>query len=83
MLKRRELNAMRELMRVAADNDDFERAMELRDRIKEIEQAAEQAKSAEQLESDEQAKPTEQAEKNKQIDEEIRRSDAGQQEGTS
>ena len=51
MLKRRELNAMRELMRVAADNDDFERAMELRDRIKEIEQAEKNKQPNENIQS--------------------------------
>jgi len=38
MRRRRELNEMREQMRASADKDDFERAMELRDKIKEIEQ---------------------------------------------
>ena len=38
MKKRRELNLMREQMRAAADSDDFEQAMELRDKIREIEQ---------------------------------------------
>jgi len=37
MKKRRELNAMREQMRIAAENDDFEKAVELRDRLKELE----------------------------------------------
>jgi len=38
MKKRRELNAMREQMRIAAEKDDFEKAIELREKIKEMEQ---------------------------------------------
>lgn len=37
MKKRREMNILREQMRVAAENDDFEKAIELRDSIKEME----------------------------------------------
>lgn len=37
MNKRREVNMLREQMRLAAENDDFEKAIELRERIKEIE----------------------------------------------
>jgi len=37
MQKRRELNAVREQMRIAAENEDFEKAAELRDQIKQIE----------------------------------------------
>lgn len=37
MKKRRELNMLREQMRKAADSDDFERAIELRNMIKELE----------------------------------------------
>jgi len=37
MKKRRELNALREQMRIAAEKDDFEKAIELRERIKEME----------------------------------------------
>jgi len=38
MKKRRELNAIREQMRIAAENEDFEKAVELREQIKELEQ---------------------------------------------
>ena len=41
MLKRRELNIMREQMRLAAEKDDFEKAAELRDQIREMEAGAE------------------------------------------
>ena len=34
MMNRRELNALREQMRKAAENDDFEKAIELREKIK-------------------------------------------------
>ena len=37
MVKRREINTVREQMRLAAENDDFEKAIELRERIKEME----------------------------------------------
>ena len=37
MLKRREINILREQMRLAADKDDFEKAAELRDEIKRME----------------------------------------------
>ena len=37
MRKRRELNKIREQMRIAAENDDFERAIELREKIREME----------------------------------------------
>ena len=37
MRKRREVNMMREQMRAAAESDDFERAIELREKIKEME----------------------------------------------
>ena len=37
MAKRREINALREQMRTAAQKDDFEKAIELRERIKEME----------------------------------------------
>ena len=37
MQKRRELNIMREQMRCAAENEDFEKAAEIRDRLKEME----------------------------------------------
>jgi len=37
MKKRREVNALREQMRIAAGKDDFEKAIELRERIKEYE----------------------------------------------
>lgn len=37
MKKRREINMLREQMRRAAENDDFEKAIELRDKIKEME----------------------------------------------
>jgi len=37
MRKRRELNALREKMRLAAEKDDFEKAIELRDKLKEME----------------------------------------------
>ena len=37
MQKRREINVIREQMRLAAQSDDFERAIELRERIKEME----------------------------------------------
>jgi len=37
MLKRREINIMREQMRLAADKDDFEKAAEIRDQIKQME----------------------------------------------
>ncbi|MCL2125626.1 MAG: UvrB/UvrC motif-containing protein [Oscillospiraceae bacterium] len=37
MLKRREINIMREQMRLAADKDDFEKAAELRDQIRQME----------------------------------------------
>lgn len=36
MRKRREINVLREQMRLAAESDDFEKAIELRDRIKEM-----------------------------------------------
>ena len=36
MRKRREINAIREQMRIAADKEDFEKAAELRDKIKQI-----------------------------------------------
>ena len=39
MQKRREINAMRELMRLAAEKEDFEKAAELRDQIRRIENA--------------------------------------------
>ncbi|MCL2401924.1 MAG: UvrB/UvrC motif-containing protein [Oscillospiraceae bacterium] len=38
MKKRREINAIREAMRVAAENDDFEKAAQLRDKIKELDE---------------------------------------------
>ena len=38
MKARRELNVLREQMRAAADADDFEKAAELRDQIKQIEE---------------------------------------------
>jgi len=41
MKKRREISAMREEMRMAARRDDFERAAELRDRIKQMEEGSE------------------------------------------
>jgi len=37
MRKRREVNALREKMRLAAEKDDFEKAIELRDKLKEME----------------------------------------------
>jgi len=37
MLKRREINILREQMRLAADQEDFEKAVELRDKIKHME----------------------------------------------
>ena len=37
MKKRREINVIREQMRLAAEKDDFERAIELREKIKEME----------------------------------------------
>jgi excinuclease UvrABC helicase subunit UvrB len=37
MQKRREINAIREQMRIAAENEDFEKAAELRDKIKKME----------------------------------------------
>ena len=37
MRKRREVNALREKMRLAAENDDFEKAIELREKLKEME----------------------------------------------
>ena len=39
MSKRRELNVLHEQMRLAASTDDFEKAIELREKIKEIEKA--------------------------------------------
>ena len=39
MKKRREINMLREQMRIAAENDDYEKAIELREKIKEMEQA--------------------------------------------
>ena len=36
MQKRREMNALREQMRIAAQNEDFEKAAELRDKLKEM-----------------------------------------------
>ena len=39
MQKRREINIMREQMRIAADNDDFEKAALLRDQLKSMENA--------------------------------------------
>ena len=36
MKKRREINVLREQMRLAAENDDFERAIQLREQLKEI-----------------------------------------------
>ena len=38
MVKRREINAIREQMNIAATNEDFEKAAQLRDKIKEMEQ---------------------------------------------
>lgn len=38
MKNRREINALREQMRIAAQGDDFEKAIELREKIKEMEQ---------------------------------------------
>ena len=37
MQKRRELNVLKEQMRLAAEKDDFEKAMELRDQIRQME----------------------------------------------
>ena len=37
MQKRRELNTIREQMRLAAENEDFEKAAQLRDKLKELE----------------------------------------------
>jgi hypothetical protein len=37
MQKRREINAIREQMRIAAENEDFEKAAQLRDKIREME----------------------------------------------
>ena len=37
MKKRREMNLLREQMRLAAESDDFEKAIELREKIKEME----------------------------------------------
>jgi len=37
MAKRREINVLQEQMRIAASKDDFEKAIELREKIKEIE----------------------------------------------
>ena len=37
MRKRREVNMIREQMRIAAENDDFEKAIELREKIREME----------------------------------------------
>ena len=37
MKKRREINMLREQMKIAAGSDDFEKAIELRDKIREIE----------------------------------------------
>ena len=37
MRKRREVNVLREQMRLAAENDDFEKAIEIREKIKEME----------------------------------------------
>lgn len=39
MKKRREINMLREQMRIAAAKDDYEKAIELREKIKEMEQA--------------------------------------------
>ena len=41
MTKRREINAVREQMRMAAEGDDFEKAIELREKIKEMEKTTE------------------------------------------
>jgi len=38
MKKRREINVLREQMRMAAEKDDYEKAIELRERLKEMEQ---------------------------------------------
>ncbi|MCL2408841.1 MAG: UvrB/UvrC motif-containing protein [Oscillospiraceae bacterium] len=38
MKKRREINVIREEMRMAAENDDFEKAAQLRDKIKELDE---------------------------------------------
>jgi excinuclease UvrABC helicase subunit UvrB len=37
MKKRREVNALKEEMRIAAENDDFEKAAQLRDELKKLE----------------------------------------------
>ena len=37
MLKRREINAIREQMRIAAEREDFEKAAQLRDQIRQLE----------------------------------------------
>ena len=43
LLKRREINALREQMRIAAEREDFEKAASLRDEIRKLEESGEAA----------------------------------------